>query len=62
MTSHVMPTAERRVRVDLAERSYDILIGPGLIAARPGGRFPAQGPEDGGHHDENVGPATSNRL
>jgi 3-dehydroquinate synthase len=33
MTSHVMPTAERRVRVDLAERSYDILIGPGLIAA-----------------------------
>ncbi|PST18545.1 3-dehydroquinate synthase [Mesorhizobium plurifarium] len=33
MTSHVMPTAERKVRVDLAERSYDILIGPGLIAA-----------------------------
>ncbi|ABR61394.1 3-dehydroquinate synthase [Sinorhizobium medicae] len=36
MTSDVMPAAERKVRVDLAERSYDILIGPGLIAAAGG--------------------------
>lgn len=33
MNSHVMPAAERKVRVDLGDRSYDILIGPGLIAA-----------------------------
>ncbi|MQW85510.1 3-dehydroquinate synthase [Sinorhizobium saheli] len=33
MTSHVMPAAERKVRVNLGDRSYDILIGPGLIAA-----------------------------
>ncbi|OAP41771.1 3-dehydroquinate synthase [Sinorhizobium americanum] len=30
--NHVTP-AERKVRVDLGDRSYDILIGPGLIAA-----------------------------
>lgn len=33
MNSHAMPAAERKVRVDLGDRSYDILIGPGLIAA-----------------------------
>ncbi|WP_429819997.1 3-dehydroquinate synthase [Ensifer sp. B1-9] len=33
MNSHAMPAAERQVRVDLGDRSYDILIGPGLIAA-----------------------------
>ncbi|MBD9509614.1 3-dehydroquinate synthase [Ensifer sp. ENS10] len=33
MNSHVAPAAERKVRVDLGDRSYDILIGPGLIAA-----------------------------
>ncbi|MBP1885221.1 3-dehydroquinate synthase [Sinorhizobium mexicanum] len=33
MNSHVTPAAERKVRVDLGDRSYDILIGPGLIAA-----------------------------
>ncbi|APG85652.1 3-dehydroquinate synthase AroB [Sinorhizobium americanum CCGM7] len=32
MMNHVTP-AERKVRVDLGDRSYDILIGPGLIAA-----------------------------
>jgi 3-dehydroquinate synthase len=32
MMSDVMPT-ERKVRVNLGDRSYDILIGPGLIAA-----------------------------
>ncbi|OAP43528.1 3-dehydroquinate synthase [Sinorhizobium glycinis] len=30
--NHVMPS-ERKVRVNLGDRSYDILIGPGLIAA-----------------------------
>lgn len=33
MNSHVLSAAERKVRVDLEDRSYDILIGPGLIAA-----------------------------
>ncbi|MCA1442336.1 3-dehydroquinate synthase [Ensifer sp. IC4062] len=33
MNSHVTSAAERKVRVDLGDRSYDILIGPGLIAA-----------------------------
>ncbi|WP_331372091.1 3-dehydroquinate synthase [Sinorhizobium chiapasense] len=33
MNSHVTPAAERKVRVNLGDRSYDILIGPGLIAA-----------------------------
>ncbi len=33
MNSHALPAAERKVRVDLGDRSYDILIGPGLIAA-----------------------------
>jgi len=33
MNSHALPAAERQVRVDLGDRSYDILIGPGLIAA-----------------------------
>ncbi|ASY58011.1 MULTISPECIES: 3-dehydroquinate synthase [Sinorhizobium] len=32
MMNHVTP-AERKVRVNLGDRSYDILIGPGLIAA-----------------------------
>ncbi len=32
MMSQMMP-AERKVRVNLGDRSYDILIGPGLIAA-----------------------------
>ncbi|WP_082909587.1 3-dehydroquinate synthase [Sinorhizobium glycinis] len=32
MMNHVMPS-ERKVRVNLGDRSYDILIGPGLIAA-----------------------------
>ncbi|AFL53609.1 3-dehydroquinate synthase [Sinorhizobium fredii] len=32
MNNHATP-AERRVRVNLGDRSYDILIGPGLIAA-----------------------------
>lgn len=32
MMSDVIP-AERKVRVNLGDRSYDILIGPGLIAA-----------------------------
>ena len=30
------PTASKTVRVDLGERSYDILIGPGLISAAAG--------------------------
>lgn len=33
MNNHALPAAERKVRVDLGDRSYDILIGPGLIAA-----------------------------
>ena len=32
MTSPDQSPAKRTVRVDLGERSYDILIGPGLIA------------------------------
>ncbi|ACP26471.1 3-dehydroquinate synthase [Sinorhizobium fredii NGR234] len=35
MTNHATP-AERKVRVNLGDRSYDILIGPGLIAAAGG--------------------------
>ncbi|AWM26281.1 3-dehydroquinate synthase [Sinorhizobium fredii USDA 205] len=35
MMNHVTP-AERKVRVNLGDRSYDILIGPGLIAAAGG--------------------------
>ncbi|MCA1368024.1 3-dehydroquinate synthase [Bradyrhizobium sp. BRP14] len=33
MNSNELPAAERKVRVNLGDRSYDILIGPGLIAA-----------------------------
>lgn len=33
MNSHATISPQRTVRVDLADRSYDILIGPGLIAS-----------------------------
>ncbi|MCF3639441.1 3-dehydroquinate synthase [Rhizobium sp. TRM95111] len=36
MNSHAMSTARRQVRVELGDRSYDILIGSGLIAAAGG--------------------------
>ncbi len=36
MTSASPSAAKRTVRVDLGDRSYDILIGPGLIATAAG--------------------------
>ncbi|WP_312367870.1 3-dehydroquinate synthase [Ensifer sp.] len=57
MNSHAMPAAERKVRVDLGDRSYDILIGPGLIAAA-GNEIAARlkGRKVAVITDENVGP------